>query len=114
MNIYSLELNVKIYKVIEKAIMTKKITIGIFLLISFNGCAPTTAFLGPVYTLGATGNVYQAGLSYSSNKAITRVTGKSPEENIKDFLIHKKTDSKLEKLVKKQITETRKKLGFVQ
>ena len=92
----------------------KKITIGGFLLISLNSCAPTTAFLGPVYTLGTTGNVYQAGLSYSSSKAITSVTGKSPEENIKDFLIPKKTDSKLEELVKNQITETRKKLGFVQ
>ena len=41
------------------------------------GCAQTTAVIGPLYTLSTTGNIYQAGLSYGSDKAITTFTGKS-------------------------------------
>ena len=46
--------------------------------------------LGPMYTFGTTGNVYQAGLSYGSEKAITSLTGKSTGQNIKEMLIPKK------------------------
>ena len=77
-----------------------------------NGCAQNTALLGPAYTLGTSGNVFQAGLTYSSNQAITSLTGKSPGENIKEILAPKKKDSELKKLVKKQIKETRKKLNL--
>ena len=76
------------------------------------GCAQTTAVIGPLYTLSTTGNAYQAGLSYGSDKAITTLTGKSSLENIEDLLKAKKQDSDLRKLVKKQIKETRKKLNF--
>ena len=76
------------------------------------GCAQTTAFIGPLYTLSTTGNIYQAGLSYGSDKAITTLTGKSSLENFEDLLKVKKQDSDLRKLVKKQIKETRKKLNF--
>ena len=76
------------------------------------GCAQTTAFIGPLYTLSTTGNIYQAGLSYGSDKAITTLTGKSSLENFEDLLKVKKQDSDLRKLVKKQIKETRKKLNL--
>ena len=68
----------------------KKTIIGIFVLSFLNGCVQNTALLGPAYTLGTSGNVFQAGLSYSSNQAITSLTGKSPGENIKEILATKK------------------------
>ena len=69
----------------------KKIIIGLFLLCFLSGCAQSTALLGPVYTLVNTGNVYQAGLSYGSSKAIKKITGKTPAENIKSFVDNENT-----------------------
>ena len=77
-----------------------------------SGCLQSTAFLGPIYTLGTTGNAYQAGLSYGSDKVITTLTGKSSLENVEDLIESKKKDSDLRKLVKKHIKETRKKLNL--
>ena len=94
--------------------MIKKTIIGIIFLIFFNGCAQNTAFLGPILTGATTGSVTQAGLSYGSNKMITTLTGKSTEENIKSLLIPKKEDNDFNKLVKKRIKETRKKLKLSQ
>ena len=59
-----------------------------------------TAFLGPAVTVGTTGNVYQAGLSYSSNYVIKETTGKTTIEHISQFLDSKKfidTKKELEK-----------------
>ena len=89
----------------------KKIVLGICCLGLLNGCVQSTALLGPVYTLGSTGNIYQAGLSYSSNHAISSLTGKSTGENIKNILQVKDKDTDFQKLVKKRIKETRKKLN---
>ena len=90
----------------------KKTFLGLLLITFLGGCAQSTAFLGPAYTLGTSGNIYQAGLSYTSNIAISSYTGKSTQENIKDLLKSKKEDSELQKLVKKRIIETRKKLDL--
>tara|TARA_B110001450_G_C17219286_1_gene318722 strand:+ start:199 stop:507 length:309 start_codon:yes stop_codon:yes gene_type:complete len=90
----------------------KKITLGLSILGLLNGCIQNSALVGPIYAIGSTGNVYQAGLSLGTNKAITSVTGKSPLENVDNLLKAKKQDSMLRKLVKKQIKETRKKLKF--
>jgi hypothetical protein len=90
----------------------KKIILGIFFTAFLTGCAQNAALLGPIYTLSANGNIYQAGFGYGSNKAITGVTGKSAGENIKELIIIKKEDSELEKLVKTQIKKTRKKLNL--
>ena len=68
----------------------KKIIAGLFLLFFLNGCVQSTALLGPAYTLASTGNIYHAGLSYSSNKAIENITGKTPTENIKSLVDNKK------------------------
>ena len=76
-----------------------------------NGCVQNTALLGPAYTLTSTGNVFQAGLSYGSNKAVTSITGKTPGENIKNLLHCPKSRSDFEKLIKKRIKETRKKIN---
>jgi len=93
--------------------ISKKIISGIFFLCLLNGCAQSTAFLGPIYTFGTTGKVYQAGFSYGSNKIVTSLTGKSTVENVEHLLKTKKQDSDLRKLVKKQIEETRKKLNLI-
>ena len=92
-----------------------KIFVGLFLLFFLNGCVQGTALLGPAYTLASTGNIYQAGLSYGSNQAVTKITGKSPTENIKSFTDRKKSKIDEEQnydefiaLVKNKIEKTSK------
>ena len=75
----------------------KKIIAGLFLLFFLNGCVQSAALLGPAYTMSSTGNVFQAGLSYGSNQAVKKITGKSPTENIKSL-----TDSKKSKIDEEQ------------
>ena len=75
----------------------KKIFAGLFLLFFLNGCVQNTALLGPAYTMASTGNIYQAGLTYGSNQAVKKITGKSPTENIKSL-----TDSKKSKIDEEQ------------
>jgi hypothetical protein len=70
----------------------KKIIAGLFLLFFLNGCVQSTALLGPAYTLSSTGNIYQAGLSYGSNQAVKKITGKSPTENIQSLVDNKKIE----------------------
>ena len=67
-----------------------KIIAGLFLLFFLNGCVQSAALLGPAYTLTTTGNIYQAGLSYGSNQAVKKITGKSPTENIQSLVDNKK------------------------
>ena len=93
----------------------KKTILGIFVLSFLNGCVQSTSLLGPAYTLVSTGNVYHAGLSYGSNQAIRKVTGKTTTENIKSFLDKPKVIVEEEEnydeffmLVKNRIEETRK------
>ena len=90
----------------------KKIIIVIFLINFLNGCAQNAALLGPTYTMAKTGSVYQASLTYGGNKIITKTTGKSVAQNIKETLIPNEKDTEFEKLVKKNIEETRKKLNL--
>ena len=75
----------------------KKIIISAFFMCFLTGCLQNTAFLGPVITVASTGNVYQAGLSYGSSKAIKKFTGKTPTENIKRFLNSSSTAKEEEK-----------------
>ena len=48
---------------------------GFFVLFVLNNCAQSTAMIGPSITLVSTGNLYQAGFSYSANKAVEKETG---------------------------------------
>ncbi len=93
----------------------KKIITGLFLLFFLNGCVQSTALLGPAYTLTSTGNVFQAGLSYGSNQAVKKITGKSTTENIKSFVDDNKIKVEEEEnheeffvLVKSRIEKTSK------
>ena len=89
-----------------------KIIAGLFLVFFLNGCVQSTALLGPAYTMVSTGNIYHAGFTYGGNEIITKSTGKSMAQNIKEGLAPKKKDSDFQKLVKRNIEKTRKKLNF--
>ena len=84
----------------------------IFKLILFflflNGCLQNTAFLGPAVTVASTGNIAQAGISYSSNLAIKKITGKTPIENVKIMLQSKDNENKIITSAKNKIKEVSK------
>ena len=70
--------------------MNNKKLILVFMVINFLGaCASHTAMLSPIYTIGSSGSAIEAGLSFSSNEIITRKTGKSPIENLKEISSNK-------------------------
>ena len=112
MNTFTLELCIEILKNNNIFMILKKIFTVIFLLSFLNSCAQNAALLGPTYTMATTGSVYQASLTYGGNMIITETTGKSVAQNLKDTLAPKKSDTEFEKLVKKSIKETRKKLNI--
>ena len=89
----------------------KKLIIIIFLVSFLNGCAQNAALLGPAYTLATSGNIYHAGFTYGGNEIVTKTTGKSMVQNIKESITPKKEDSDFKKLVKRNIEKTRKKLN---
>ena len=93
----------------------KKIITGLLLLFFLNGCVQSGALLGPAYTLGSTGSLYQAGLSYVSEELIIKSTGKSTTENIKSLVNNKKIKAEEKEkqdeffaLVKSRIEKTSK------
>ena len=73
---------------------------AILLLVSFvflSGCYQTSAALvGPAYTLGSTGNIYQAGFTYGLNASLEKTTGMSTTDHAKKIL--SKIGKKKEKL----------------
>jgi len=60
----------------------KKAIISLFFICLLNGCVQNTVLLGPAITGVSTGSVYHAGLSYGSSEVVTKVTGKTPTENL--------------------------------
>ena len=74
--------------------INKRIIFGLLIISFLGGCASPTAMLGPAYTLTSTGNVFQAGFSYGTNEVITRYTGKTPMENLKDISLSKEKNKK--------------------
>ena len=55
--------------------MIRKIYLSLFLLFVLNQCTtPGSALLSPVLTGAKTGSVYQASLSYGSNKLVNQLT----------------------------------------
>ena len=76
----------------------------------------SSAMVGPAITLASTGNIYQAGISYSANKAIEKETGKSTTEYVSNIIENtnqkKREEKKLKKdlyiLVNSNIKKTRK------
>ncbi len=92
-------------------LLNKKRIVSILFLLLFNGCVQSTAFFGPAITVASTGNVYQAGLSYGSNVAIKKITGKTPIENVNELLKPKKNENKVISSLKvkaKKLTKVKK------
>ena len=85
----------------------KILTLILFFLF-LNGCLQNTAFLGPAVTVASSGNIAQAGLSYSSNLAIKKITGKTPIENVKLMLQPKDNEDKIITSAKNKIKEVSK------
>jgi len=92
-----------------------KIFFLLIVLVLLNGCAQSTALLGPGIAVGTTGgNIYQATLSYGTTKTIEETTGKTPAEHVAKYVEEKNSEQKrkkiISKLVKKHIKSARKKL----
>ena len=65
--------------------MKKLLAIGVCILLT--GCYQSSASLiGPAYTLGASGNIYQAGFSYGLNETLERTTGQTTLDHGKKLL----------------------------
>ena len=86
----------------------KKIIFLILGLFFLNSCIEPTAFLGPAFTVGSSGNVYQAGLSYGSSQLVKTATGKTTFEHMSEFI-----DSKKFKDTKKKIINSKKQIRRV-
>ena len=73
----------------------KKIKIIIFylsLLPFLGGCLQsTTSLFGPTVTVAKSGSIYQGGLSYATNKLVSKELGKTPIEFVEN-LISKKSN----------------------
>ena len=72
----------------------------LLIIVSFlfiGACAETTALLGPVITVGSSGNVMQAGFSYGSNLAVKKTTGKTPTEHLTSYIQTKHEEQKIRK-----------------
>ncbi len=85
-----------------------KVVFGIFIIIILNGCAQSTAFLGPGITLATSGNAFNAGLQLATNSAFKKETGKDALTYVKDVVeedqkkrkFHKEFKAMVEKRVK--------------
>ena len=69
-----------------------KIVFAIFVLLFFNGCVQNVSLLGPIYTIGTTGNALQAGASLGTSHAIKKI--KSKVDSQKNNILLKKIKSK--------------------
>jgi hypothetical protein len=85
-----------------------KICSKLLLLLFFNGCVQSSAFLGPAVTVASTGNLAHGGLSYGSNKIIKNITGKTTAENIKEMIQPKENENTIIKLTKEKINKAGK------
>mgnify|MGYP007072035478 CR=1 FL=1 len=83
-------------------VINKKIILRLFIVSLLGACSAPTAMLGPAYTYSSSGNLFQTGLTYTSNEVITKYTGKTPLENIKQISESKSKD----KNIKKQTLES--------
>ena len=93
--------------------LQKKILLLIILLL-LNACMQSTAMVGPAVTLASTGNVFNSGMSYATNKAIQKETGLNTTEIITNKFKNEKNlnsndiQNKLFNLVELNINKTKK------
>jgi len=75
----------------------KKIIVIIISFVFLGACAQSTVLLGPVISVGSSGNVMQAGFSYATNVVVKQTTGKVPSEHVSSYIEEKKEEKKLKK-----------------
>ena len=93
----------------------KKVCIALLSLLFLNGCAQSTAMVGPTLTLVSTGSIYQAGMTLGANKAVENETGMTTSQLVSNTLNDQKNsknnlDESLVILLDLNIYKTRKKL----
>jgi hypothetical protein len=65
----------------------KKIIFYFGTMFLLTGCFHTSALVGPTFTLASTGgNIFQTGLSVTTDHAVKKETGKSTTEHISDII----------------------------
>ena len=107
----------------------KKIVSLFFIMILLNGCAESLALLGPITTASAgSGKVAQSAVSSAVNYAVKKQTGQSPSQHALNYVKKHNPENKKEKCIKfidstnsetcaaikKNISETKKKIVKVQ
>ena len=70
----------------------KKIFFLISMLAILNGCAQSTSFLGPTYTIAKSGSIIQAGNAFAASYGIKKLTGLTPGEHAMSFTKNYKID----------------------
>ena len=90
----------------------KKILI-LFCLLFLNGCMQSTALLGPAIAVSSTGNIYQAGFAYGTNKTVEGTTGKLPSEHVSHYVKENKRKKIFKHFLKAHIKNTREKFSLV-
>ncbi len=77
-----------------------------------NNCYQSTAMVGPALSFASTGSLYQAGLSYSANKAIEKETGLTATGHMNKIVKKKNKERKMEEkllnLIVSNYNKTRK------
>ena len=70
----------------------KKILLLLMCFIFLSGCFQSIVYLAPAITGASTGKMYQAGLSYGTNKMIEEITGKTTSEHMLGILNSKESN----------------------
>ena len=93
-----------------------KIVFTILVFLFFTGCVQPTALIGPIYTIGTTGNALQAGASYGTSYIVKKATGKTVLENMDTVIDTNELKKELKdnpdeffRIVKKYAKETKNK-----
>ena len=73
----------------------KKTIVIIISCVFLGACAQSTVLLGPIISVGSSGNVMQAGFSYGTNMAVKQTTGLMPSEHVSLYIEEKKEEKKL-------------------
>tara|TARA_B100001175_G_scaffold25020_1_gene18552 strand:+ start:735 stop:1007 length:273 start_codon:yes stop_codon:yes gene_type:complete len=77
-----------------------------------NGCYQSTAMIGPTLSFASSGSLYQAGLSFSANKAIEKETGLTAAGHMNEIVQKKNKEKKIEEklldLIVSNYNKTRK------
>ena len=93
-----------------------KILVLITSLLFTTGFAPIIAFVGPVTTIMASGNIYKASAQLIIDQSIKKKTGKNSLTLVKEEIEKKEAEKSLQKelrlLVEKRIKITRQKLDL--